>query len=291
MGAVVVNGVFVGLIYGLLAVGLVVVYRVSRIVNFAYGETGMLCAFVFFGIRLHPTATRLVDHGILVALPAAMLLGAGIGAAMERIIARPLRTNPVLNGMVGTIATSLLFITLGIDLWGPDVHVTKPLVQGEGITLLGLVVSPQQLLIGACTVAILVALGTTYRFTSFGLRLRATAIDPYAASLSGINTDATAMGTWALAGALSAVSAILIAPLVAMNVVFMTFLALRSFAAALLGGLTSLVGAFCAGLLLGVAEGVITFKSPVAGMTDAVVAVGILVLLVLRPGGLVRASY
>jgi branched-chain amino acid transport system permease protein len=282
MGAVVLNGVFVGLIYGLLAVGLVVTYRVSRIVNFAYGETGMLCAFVFFAIRLDPAPTQIIDRGILVALPVAMLLGAGIGAAMERIIARPLRSNPVLNGMVGTIATSLLFITIGVDLWGPDVRVTKPMMSGAGISVFGLAVSPQQMLIGACTL---------YRFSSFGLRLRATAIDPYAAALAGINTDATAMGTWALAGALSAISAILIAPLVAMNVVFMTFLALRSFAAALLGGLTSLLGAFAAGLLLGVAEGIVTFKSPIAGMTDALVAVGVLVLLLARPGGLVRASY
>ena len=291
MSVVVLNGVFVGLIYGLLAVGLVVTYRVSRIVNFAYGETGMLCAFVFFAIRLDPTPTRLVDHGIVVALPAAMLLGAGIGALMERVIARPLRSNPVLNGMVGTIATSLLFITIGVDLWGPDVRVTKPILGGKGVSVFGLAVSPQQLLIGACTLAILGGLGAVYRFSSFGLRLRATAIDPYAAGLAGINTDTTAMGTWALAGALAAISAILIAPLVAMNVVFMTFLALRSFAAALLGGLTSLVGAFCAGLLLGVAEGIITFKSPISGMTDALVAVGVLALLLVRPAGLVRASY
>jgi branched-chain amino acid transport system permease protein len=291
LGAVVLNGVFVGLIYGLLAVGLVVTYRVSRIVNFAYGETGMLCAFVFFGIRLHATPARLVDHGIVVALPVAMLLGAAIGAVMERVIARPLRSNPVLNGMVGTIATSLLFITIGVDLWGPDVRATKPMLSGTGISVFGLAVSPQQILIGICTLVILVGLGALYRFSSFGLRLRATAIDPYAASLAGINTDATAMGTWALAGALSAISAILIAPLVAMNVVFMTFLALRSFAAALLGGLTSLAGAFAAGLILGVAEGIVTFKSPIAGMTDALVAVGVLLLLLVRPGGLVRASY
>jgi branched-chain amino acid transport system permease protein len=210
---------------------------------------------------------------------------------MEWAIARPLRRNPVVNGMVGTIAASLLFITIGIDVWGPDVRATKPLVEGRGLEVMGLAISPQQLLIGACTVAILVGLSVMYRYTSFGLRLRATATDPYAAALSGINTNATAMGTWALAGALSAISAILIAPLVAMNVLFMTLLALRSFAAALVGGLTSLLGAFIAGVSLGVFEGVVAFKSPISGMTDVLVAVGILLLLVLRPGGIVRAAY
>ena len=290
MGAVVLNGLFVGLIYGLLAVGLVVTYRVSRIVNFAYGETGMLCAFVFFAVRLGTKSSHLID-GILIALPAGILLGAVIGAVMERVIARPLRSDPVLNGMVATIAASLLFVTIAIDVWGPDVRPTKPMLAHGGMSILGLAVSSQQLLILACTLCVLGGLGAMYRYTSFGLRLRATAIDPYAASLSGINTDLTAMGTWALAGALSALSAILIAPLVAMNAVFMTLLTLRSFAAALLGGLTSLVGAFSAGLLLGMAEGVVTFKSPVAGMTDVLIAVGILILLLVRPGGLVRASY
>lgn len=291
MNTVVLNGVFVGLVYGLLAVGLVVVYRVSRIVNFAYGETGMLAAFVFFAIRLDATPTGLTDHGIIVALPVATLLGAAIGAAMEWVIARPLRKNPVVNGMVGTIAASLLFITIGIDVWGPDVRPTLPLIEGRGIEMMGLAISPQQLLIGACTVTILVGLSVMYRYTSFGLRLRATATDPYAAALSGINTNATAMGTWALAGALSAISAILIAPLVAMNVLFMTLLALRSFAAALVGGLTSLVGAFVAGVSLGVFEGVVAFKSPVSGLTDLLLAVALLLLLFLRPGGIVRAAY
>jgi branched-chain amino acid transport system permease protein len=116
-------------------------------------------------------------------------------------------------------------------------------------------------------------------------------VDPYAAALAGINTNTTAMGTWALAGALSALSAILISPLVAMNVFFMTLLALRAFAAALVGGLTSMWGAFTAGLLLGVLEAVVKYKSSVAGITDVAIATGILVMLLVRPGGLVRAHY
>ena len=99
------------------------------------------------------------------------------------------------------------------------------------------------------------------------------------------------MATWALAGALSAVSGILIAPLVAANVFFMTLLALRAFAAALVGGLTSIWGGFLAGVVLGVLEAVVAFKSPVTGITDVVVAGGIILLLVARPGGLVRAQY
>jgi branched-chain amino acid transport system permease protein len=292
MPTVVLNGAIVGLVYGLLAVGLVVIYRTSRIINFAYGETGMLAAFVYFDLRLgRNTTTFTRDHGILLALPAALVLGALVGVVMEWAIARPLRSNPTLNGMVATIAASLLFVTFAIRRWGVEIRTTKPLVEGRGVRLLGLNISPSQLLICACALAILGALGAVYRFTSYGLRLRATALNPYAAALSGINTNATSMTTWAVAGALSAVSGILIAPLVAVNVFFMTLLALRAFAAALVGGLTSIWGGFLAGVLLGVGEGVVAFKSPVKGVTDVVIAIGIIVLVVTRPGGLVRADY
>jgi branched-chain amino acid transport system permease protein len=292
MSTVVLNGLFVGLVYGLLAVGLVVIYRTSRIVNFAYGETGMLATFAYFDLRLGTnTSTFTRDHGVAVALPTALVLGAAIGVAMELLIARPLRANPTLNGMVGTIAAGLLFITFAVHRWGIEVRPVKPLVEGAGVRLLGLTVSPSQLLIGACTAVILGGLGALYRFTSLGLRLRATALNPYAAALSGINTNATSMATWAMAGALSALSGVLIAPLVAVNVFFMTLLTLRAFAAALVGGLTSIWGGFLAGVLLGVAESVVAFKSPVAGITDAVIALGMIVLVMARPGGLVRADY
>src|SRR5436190_4391192 len=292
MSTVVLNGLFVGLVYGLLAVGLVVVYRTSRIINFAYGETGMLATFFYFDLRLGTNvSTFSKDHGILLPLLAAVAIGAAIGIAMEVTIARPLRNNPTLNGMVGTIAASLLFVTFAVRRWGIEVRPIKPLIEGAGVHVLGLTISPSQLLIGAWALVVIAGLGALYRFTSVGLRLRATAVNPYAAGLSGINTNATSMLTWGMAGALAAVSGILIAPLVAVNVFFMTLLALRAFAAALIGGLTSIWGGFIAGVLLGVLEGVVAYKSPVRGITDAIVAVGIIVLVVSKPGGLVRAEY
>lgn len=292
MGSVVLNGIFVGLVYGLLGVGLVTIYRSSRIVNFAYGETGMLAAFVFFDLRLGTDRSVLgSDHGIVLPLVAAVVLGGLIGVAMEWLIARPIRDNPTLNGMVATIAASLLFLTFAIRRWGVDARPTIPLIGGDGVQLFGLQISPSQLLIAAVTLGVLLVLSGVFRYTSFGLRLRVTALDPYGAALAGVNTNRTAMASWAIAGALAALSAVLIAPLVAMNVLFMTLLTLRAFAAALVGGLTSIGGAFVAGILLGVGEGVIAFKSPISGITDVVIAAGLIALIVARPGGLVHADY
>src|SRR5437016_2064267 len=128
MSTVILNGLFVGLVYGLLAIGLVVIYRTSRIINFAYGETGMVATFFYFDIRLGSNvSTFSKDHGIVLALLAAVAIGAGIGIVMEVPIARPLRNNTTLNGMVGTIAASLLLVTFAVRRWGIEVRPIKPL--------------------------------------------------------------------------------------------------------------------------------------------------------------------
>ena len=293
MSAVLLSGVFVGLIYGLIAVGLVVAYRGSRVINFAYGETGMLAAFAFAEFRFGSEAVTgsVSDQGLWIALPAGIAVGAALGALTEFAVVRPLRNAPRIMPLVGTLAAGTLFLTFALRRWTTTVHYAEPLAEGQGIRVLGLRVQPEQMLIGIVAAAVLVGLWALYRFTAFGLRLRATALDPYAAGLVGVNVNLTSMATWALAGALAGISAILISPLVAFDVLFMATLAIRGLAAALVGGLTSIWGAFAAGTLIGVAEAVIAFKSPVPGITDVIIVVVALVLLVMRPGGLVRSAY
>jgi branched-chain amino acid transport system permease protein len=146
-------------------------------------------------------------------------------------------------------------------------------------------VSPEQLWILATVVIVLAGLTALYRWTPFGLRMRATALDPYAAGLLGVNVNATSMATWALAGGLAGLSAILIAPLGAFTVLYMVPLTARGLAAALVGGLRSVTGAFVAGVVLGIGEAVIAFKTPVSGVTDLVTACAVLLVLFLRPAG------
>jgi branched-chain amino acid transport system permease protein len=293
---VVVSGFFVGLVYGLLGVGFVIVYRGSRVVNFAYGESGMVAAMVFADLRFGTGAasvgpTGAVDHGFLLALPLAIMVAAALGAATEFFVARPLRSAPRVQVLVGTLAVGAFLFAFAVDHWGTDARFIKPIVAGEGVKLGSIQISPGQLLIMAVVVVVLALLAAIYRFTPFGLRMRATALDPYAAGLIGVNVNATSMATWALAGGLAGLSAILIAPLGAFNVTFMITLTVRGLAATLLGGLTSLMGAFTAGILLGVGEAVIAFKSPVSGVTDLVIACCVLAVLFVRPSGLFRPAY
>jgi len=285
MTTVIVNGLFVGLVYGLLAVGLVVIYRGSRIINFAYGETGMIGAFVFSELW--------VDHHVplLLAMVAGVALSAALGAATEVALIRPLRGQPPLNAMVGTLAVAALILSYASRRYGLYPRFLPPLVSGKGVHAGGITISPNQLVILVVAVVLLAGLGALYRFGSFGLRLRATALDPFAAGMVGVNTELTSVATWALAGGLAGLSGILIAPAVSFSVFFMSTLLLRSVAAALVGGLTSVSGAFAAGIALGVAEGVIGYVSPVKGIVEVALAGFVIVLLLVRPSGLVRSAY
>ena len=285
MSTVVVNGVFVGLVYGLLAVGLVVVYRGSRIINFAYGETGMLGAFVF--------AELWVDTGlgVLLALLVGVAVSASAGALTEVVLVRPLRDQPPFVAMVGTLAVAALVLTYASRRYGVNPRFLPPLVSGDGVRIGGIAVQPGQLLILVVVVAAMAGLAALSRYTSFGLRLRATAIDPMAAGLVGVDTNRTSVLTWALAGGLAGLSGILIAPSVSFTVFFMTSLLLRSVAAALVGGLTSVGGAMAAGITLGVAEGLIGYFSPVTGIVEVSLALFVIGLLLVRPQGLVRSAY
>lgn len=292
MDTVLVSSFFVGLIYGVLAIGLVVGYRGSRVVNFAHGETGMIAAMLFVDFRFGRDAGYVgSDSGLLWTLPAAIAIAAAIGAATEVLVVRPLRNAPRLQPLVGTFAVGALLLVFALRRWSDGVRYTEPLVEGDGIRIAGLQISAQQILILMVTVAMLVGLWALYRYTRFGLRLQVTAIDPYAAGLTGVNVDRTSAASWALAGALSGLSAILIAPLVAFHVFFMVTLIIRALAAALVGGLTNIWGAFAAGVLIAIVEGVVAYQSPVSGISDALVAAFVLVLVLVRPTGLVRSAY
>jgi branched-subunit amino acid ABC-type transport system permease component len=291
MNAVALSGAFVGLIYGLVAVCVVVAYRGSRVVSFATAETGMIGAFVFSEIRMVTSASGVVhDRGIWVALPAGIAVAAALGALTERMVVRPLRHAPRIRPMIGTVAVASLFAVFAGRRWGLSPRYAPPLVEGDGVRVAGLRVSPSQLLILGSSIAVLVGLWALYRFTRFGLRLRAAAEDPYGAGLVGVNVNRTSMATWALAGALAGLAAILIAPLANFDVLFMTTLSVRALAAALIGGLTNAGGAFGAGVLIGVAEAVITFKSPVSGVTDVALGAAVVLLMVMKPSRQIRLA-
>lgn len=285
MTLVLTNGIVVGSVYAIFALGLVLVYKGSRVVNFAQGEFGMFGAFVFF--ELH--AER--GMSLWLAVPATLAVSAALGAATEALVIRRLvRRSPVI-AFVATLGIGTLLILVAEDLFDPGLRYFPPLVQGDPLAIGGLFVTRQQGL--AAAVAALIALLTSvvYTKTPLGLRMRAVAQSPFGAGLLGVNVDALSTLTWAVGGLLAGLAALLIAPLVTFHVFFMTFLLARALAASIVGGLTSLVGAYAGGLALGLLEAGVTRYSPLSGSVEAGLFAVVLVVLLLRPRGLLGAEY
>jgi len=292
MGAVIINGVLVGLIYGLYAIGLVVVYRGSRVVHLGYAETGMVAALFFTDFRFGRAQALIpIDHGFAWALPAALAIGAGIGVLTEFFVARPTRTASRVRPLMGTFGVGILLATYATNRWGTNPHPSAPLVKGGGFYVFGTTLTGDDFLLIGSTLGVCLLLWLFYGRTAPGRRLRAVALDPTTASLSGINVNTSSALTWSFAGALAAYTAILYAPRAQFDVTYMTQLTIFALAAALVGGMTSIAGALGAAIVLGVGQGVVAYQFGVPGLAEACTTAFILILLLLRPRGLVRAAY
>jgi branched-chain amino acid transport system permease protein len=283
----VVAGVASGAIYGLVALGIVLVYKGSRVLNFAQGEIGTLSLFV---------AWWMVDDRDGLGLPwlvgaaAAVAVAAVVSAAFERFVVREMEEAGRLAVAVATVGLLLLLVAVELKVWGPSPKFLDPPVRGLGPRLADVYVSPTQLL--ALATAALVGLGLTafLRRTDFGLGVLATAQDPSAARLVGVKVRRVSMFTWVTAGVLGALAALLVEPTVGVFAPgFMTRFFVFSLAAALIGGLTSLPGAFAGGIVVGVSDQVVQYQfieSDVPGTPVIAVFAVILVVLLLRPQGL-----
>jgi len=269
LNTVVANGLVIGAIYGLVALGLTLVYKKSRVLNFAHGEVGMVGAFVFY--------VAFVERHLpyLVAALIGVTVSAGLGCLTFLLLSR--RRNDPLNMLIGTLAVA-----------GTLTFVAPPLA-GVSLNVAGLHFVGPRLLVLIAALVLAVAFFVLFRTTHVALLFRASAADPYAASLMGIDVTRLDVATWTVAGALAGLAAILVAPLVGFDIFFMTLLAIRGFAAALLAGLTNVSGALAAGLALGLAEAALTRQTTQPGLPEAVLVV-LVVGFLLRPQATVRRT-
>lgn len=279
-----VSGLANGGIYGLLAVGLVLVYKGSRVLNFAQGELGTFALFVGWGL--------IADWGWPWLAGAAVAVGscALIGLGFERFVVRRMGDESRLSVTVATVGLLLLLIALELKLWGTSPKVLGPPISGLGPKVAGYYVSPTQMLAVAATLVIGVGLAAFLQRTDFGLGVLAAAHDPVAVRLVGVRAGRITAFTWGTAGAIGAVAALLVEPTIgAFAPGFMTVLFVRALAAALLGGVNSLVGAFVGGLSVGVIEAVVGrqfVQSTFPGVQSVVVFLIIIGVLLFRPQGI-----
>lgn len=274
----VINGLMTGSIYVLVALGMVLIYGVMHVLNFAHGTLfmvgGYLCHFFF---------TRLTGS-YAPALLLSMAALAVIGVALERGVFRPLQGNPR-NQVIASLGLILAIENLVIALWGPNALQLR-VVATERLVALGELRFPlQHLLIIGVTAAVVAALFAFLKWSRLGTALRATSQDRNAAMVVGIPVERVDMASFALGTALAALGGALVGPLFLVFPLMGDAPMVKGLAGILLGGMGSVPGAVIGGLVIGVAEAVSTLFLPTEYRDSIAFAIVVLILLV-RPRGL-----
>ncbi|KAA0232996.1 MAG: ATP-binding cassette domain-containing protein [Actinobacteria bacterium] len=246
-------GLGAGAVYGLAALGIVLVYRGSGVVNFAQGAVGMVGAFIFYNAREAGMATPL-------AFAEALAAGAVIGAATHLLVMRPLRSAPALSRLVATLGLLTLLLGVGQNRWGDLAQLVSKLLPVRGVTLWGdVTIGEDRLILLGIGAGLTVLLGVVYRLARFGLATTAVAESRRVTAAQGISPDLIATVNWALGGALGVLAAILIVNLTGLDVIGLTLLVVPALAAALVGQFRSFPLTFAGGLLIGILESEIAF--------------------------------
>jgi branched-chain amino acid transport system permease protein len=288
-----INGLALGAIYGLIAMGYTMVYGIIGMINFAHGEIYMIGAFVglIFILALSSLGILAVPAMLVIVILGTMIVAGLYGWTIERLIYRPLRSAPRLAPLISALGLSIALQQYAQLTQGGRVKTLPPLIDG-GFTLMrgmggfAVTLSFLQIVVFVLTILLMAGLTLIIRHTDLGRAQRAVSADPMMAALCGIDVDRTIAITFVIGAVLAAVAGVMVVLYYGVIDFFLGFLAgLKAFTAAVLGGIGSLPGAVLGGLALGLIE---SFWS---GYADAaykdVAAYAILVLvLILRPSGL-----
>jgi len=289
------NGLVLGSVYALVALGYTMVYGILQLINFAHGDVLMIGAMV--GVTV---VTLLAGSG----LPGPMLLLAALAAAIpvcvllslfiERVAYRPLRNAPRLAPLITAIGVSIVIQTVAMILWKPNPIVFPDLLPTDPVHIFGAILAPKQILILVVAAVMMVGLMLLVNRTKLGRAMRATAENPRIAGLMGVNANQVIAATFAIGAALAAVAGVLVAMNYNIAQFSMGFIpGLKAFTAAVLGGIGNLAGAVLGGLLLGIIEslgagyiGDLTGGFLGSHYQDIFAFVVLIVVLVFRPSGI-----
>ena len=276
----VISGVAQGCIYGLIALGFVLIYKATETVSFAQGELMMLGAFC--GLAL----LTMLGFPYWLSVPCAVLAMALFGFGVERLVIRPILGQPAFSIVMLTIGLGYVargLVTM-IPAIGTETH-TLPVPYKDQVWRLGeLVLNVEQLVVIGVTVALCAALFALFRYSKIGIAMQASSQNQLAAYYMGIPVQRLNGLVWGLAAAVAAVAGLLLAPITFVHA-NMGFIGLKAFPAAVVGGFGSLPGAIVGGLIIGVVEALSGFYLP-EGFKDIAAYVVVLLMLMVKPNGL-----
>lgn len=292
-----INGLVLGSIYALVALGYTMVYGILELINFAHGEVTMIGAMValtvigvVLGMAPELPGMMVVLAGLLVAVPACMALAFGI----EKVAYRPLRKAPRLAPLITAIGVSIILQNLAMLVWGRQ-YVSFPAILPQGqYEVFGAHITDLQLVIVVLSLTTMACLWLLVEKTRLGRAMRATAQSKEVAQLMGVNIDRVISATFVIGAAIAAIAGVMVSAYYGLAHYYMGFLlGLKAFAAAVLGGIGNIAGAMLGGLLLGVIEalgagyiGDLTGGFLGSHYQDVFAFFVLILVLVFRPSGL-----
>ncbi len=283
MGQQIVNGLFLGSIYALFALGYTLVFGVLDILNLAHQAVFMLCAFIALAL------VSALHLGTLAALPIAIVAAGLVGVVLERIAFRPLRgrADSNISGLISSLAAATIFESIALGIWGPDIsRFPFGAVPDRHLHVGGAIVSELQLVIIGISVLMMAALTWLLRRTRLGRQIRATAESPLAARILGVNVDRVIAASFFISSALGGAAGVLFG--LAFNNISADMgrsVELKGLAVIILGGMGSMPGAVIAGYGIGLVE-VFTVAQLGSSYRDAVSFAVLFLVLLLRPRGI-----
>lgn len=290
-----INGLVLGSVYALVALGYTMVYGILGLINFAHGDVLMVGALTALSVIKLLQGSGLPGPvilliGTLAAIPVCML----VSLLIERVAYRPLRHAPRLAPLITAIGVSMILQTLAMIIWGRNYHVFPSGLPSDPHHFLGATITSVQIMILLGSVGMMAGLMLLINKTRLGRAMRATSENPRIATLMGVNTNQVIAVTFAIGAALAAVAGVMVAANYSIAHFYMGFmLGLKAFTAAILGGIGNLAGAMVGGLLLGLVE--VFATGYIGDLTDGVLGsnyqdifafVVLIIVLTLRPTGI-----
>ncbi len=289
------NGLVLGSVYALVALGYTMVYGILQLINFAHGDVLMVGAMVGLTVVSLLAGSGLPGPVLLLAaLAAAIPVCVLLSLFIERVAYRPLRNAPRLAPLITAIGVSIVIQTVAMIVWKPNPIVFPDLLPTDPVHIFGAILAPKQILILVVAAAMMAGLMLLVNRTKLGRAMRATAENPRIAGLMGVNANQVIAATFAIGAALAAVAGVLVAMNYNIAQFSMGFIpGLKAFTAAVLGGIGNLAGAVLGGLLLGIIEslgagyiGDLTGGFLGSHYQDIFAFVVLIVVLVFRPSGI-----
>jgi len=276
----VISGIAQGCIYGLIALGFVLIYKATETVSFAQGELMMLGAFGGFA------AMTFMGMPFWLAVLSAIAAMGLFGVLLERLVIRPILGQPAFSIVmltigIGYVARGAITMIPGI---GTETHTLAVPYRNEIWKLGGLVINAEQVVVIVATAALCALLYATFRYSKVGIAMQAASQNQLAAYYMGIPVRRLNSLVWGLASAVAAIAGLLLAPITFVHA-NMGFIGLKAFPAAVVGGFGSLPGSIVGGLIIGVVESLSGFYLP-EGFKDIAAYIVVLAMLVVMPNGL-----